>query len=186
MFTKIAAMQERYFTGQRTEALVPELPPGVFKYGERRVVSQPIQFPGRTSTCCVAGRFDSVLEFDDGTFGLLDFKTIEPKPAYLANYARQLHAYAHALENAGPGGMSLAPISKLGLFCLDPAEFGPNEGRGYSLRCRPSWIEFQRDDSTFMSFIEQLLDVLDLPEPPPPSPTCGFCRYREDARATGL
>jgi hypothetical protein len=46
MFSKIAGMQERYFSGRTTQELVPELPPGKFLYGERRLVSQPVAVPG--------------------------------------------------------------------------------------------------------------------------------------------
>ncbi len=184
IFSKIAGMQKTYFDLKRTADVHPLLPPGVVAYGEKFVQSVPISFPEFATTCYIKGRFDNVVRFDDGTYGVIDFKTSTPQHANHANYGRQLHAYTYALEHPAPGALTLSPISKLGLLCLEPTALAAN-GPAFALACDPVWIEIQRDDETFMAFVREVLQVLDAPDPPPPSEGCVFCQYRDAARTTG-
>ena len=75
-------------------------------HGEEWVESTPIEVPGRESTCFIRGKFDTVLRFDDDTYGVVDFKTSRISPKHLAKYSRQLHAYAHAPANGRRDGCS--------------------------------------------------------------------------------
>ena len=45
---------------------------------------------------------------------------------------------------------------------------------------RTTWVDVPRDDRVFLSFLGEVLAVLDAPVPPPPSETCGVCAYRQD------
>lgn len=187
VFSKIAGMQKTFFDGRPTQELVPALPLGRFAYGERKVVSKPIMGPDRTGAVVIRGRFDVAVEFEGGGYGVIDFKTSTPKDANVAKYGRQLHSYAYALENPSPAALGLAPVSMLGLLCLDPAAIvHGRSGKKFYLQCQPVWVECARDDVGFLAFVEEMLGVLGLPEPPPASPTCSFCGYRERARASGV
>ncbi len=73
IFTKIAALLKDHYEGKRTEELHPALPPGTVKYGEKWVTSESIQLPGHRDTCFIKGRFDIVVEFDDNSYGVIDF-----------------------------------------------------------------------------------------------------------------
>lgn len=184
MFTKIAGLQDRFFDGRRTEELVPQLPPGTFRYGEQKVCSAEFAPTGSASSCYIAGRFDSVVHFDDGSYGIIDFKTSETKSAHRANYGRQLHAYAHALENPAPGSFGLSPIALLGLLCLDVVEFGQGVKRNdlFYLRCNPVWVAIPRDNELFLGFIGEVLKILSSPTPPPSPPDCAVCKYTDKIR----
>ena len=46
VFTKIASLQKEYYSGERTEEFCPDLPPGVVRYGEKRVRSHMLKLPG--------------------------------------------------------------------------------------------------------------------------------------------
>lgn len=184
MFTKIAGLQDRYFSGRRTEELMPALPPGTFRFGEQKVRSKDIVLEGRDTGCQIVGRFDTVVEFDDGSYGIVDFKTSETKAAHKSNYGRQLHAYAYALENPATGALSISPVSVLGLLCLDVVEFGQGLKRSdlFYLRCNPVWVPVPRDDGQFLQFIGDVLDVVSQSSPPPASPGCRVCQYSADER----
>ena len=39
------------------------------------------------------------------------------------------------------------------------------------------WIEIEKDEEGFLSFIDGVLDVLELPEAPQHSPNCQWCGY---------
>jgi len=177
IFSRIDSILKRYFSGMSTAEVSPTLPPGTVAFGEKWVESSPLRVPGRQSTCFVRGKVDSILRFQDGSYGVIDFKTSAARGHQASLYARQLHSYAYALENPAPGRLNLAPISRLGLLCLEPVEvLGLGEG-ACAYRTEPTWVECPRDDRAFLAFIGEVLAVLDLPGPPEPGPTCRWCRY---------
>src|SRR2546430_1740204 len=75
IFTNIDLQMKECFAGKRTTLAVPTLPGGVFEYSEKWVQSTPIVVPGHTSQCVLRGKFDNAIKFDDGSYGLDDFKT---------------------------------------------------------------------------------------------------------------
>lgn len=176
IFTRIATLEASYFNGRRTEELVPELPPGTFRFKERRVMSHPIHLTAKGPGCQINGRCDMIMMFDDGHCGVVDFKTTEPRPLYLGNYGRQLGAYCYGFENADDYGIPIEPISMMGLLCLDPTQIVRSPKGSFWLRFRPTWVPFERDDAEFLRFMGQVAEVLDAPQPPLPSVICEFCK----------
>lgn len=182
IFIKIDSMMKQYFAGKSTAEIAPALPSGVVEFGEHWVESRPIVLPNHTSTCFIRGKFDTVVKFEDGSYGVIDFKTSESKSEHAPLYSRQLHAYAYALENAAPGKLNLSPVSKLGLLCVEPVQMLNFGEDAYAYKAEPAWIECPRDDEAFMVFLAEVLDVLDHPEPPKRSAMCPWCQYRYIAR----
>jgi len=186
IFKIIDNEMNKYFSGKRLENIIPGFPAGVVEYGENWVESQPISFPDKNSTCFIKGRFDTVIKFDDGNYGVIDFKTSQRRSEHIPLYARQLHAYAYALENAGPGKLSIAPITKLGLLVYEPDRFSADRIDSALLSGAISWIEIPRNNDTFFEFLGEVMSVLEQPSPPGGSPSCEWCRYRDTSRRTGL
>ena len=186
IFGVIDLQMKKCFSSKRTEEIAPGLPPGVIEYGEKWVQSEPILLPQRTSTCFIRGKFDTVVKFDDGSYGVVDFKTSHRKDDHIPLYARQLHAYAHALENAAPGKLSVRPIRKLGLLVFEPMHFSDADVSALSLYGSLEWIEIPRNDDGFMAFLSDLVALLESPEPPPGSAACHWCQYRDTSRRIGL
>ncbi len=186
IFTVIDEKMKLHFGGRRANEVVPQLPPGVFRFGDDWVESLPIQIPGHTSTCFIRGRLDSVIQFDDKSFAVVDFKTSEQRQGNVSLYARQLHAYTHALENAAPGKSSLKPVRRLGLLVFEPKAFSAPRGDSALLSGTIGWMEIPRDDAAFLKFLSEVLTVLESPAPPPSTPGCEWCGYRESSRKSGL
>ena len=126
--------------------------------------------------------FLMVASFDDGSYGIIDFKTSIVREVNVALYSRQLHAYAHALENAAPGKLSLGPVTRLGLYCLEPFEFSPSDGCDAVMNSRSAWIEIERDDDAFLDFMEAAVAVANSPRAPMPAPDCPVCNYTDIER----
>ncbi len=146
------------------------------------VTSRPLQT--RTSSYFIRGRLDHLAQFDDGTWGLIDFKMVAPNGEHEDKYARQLHAYARALEMAAPTGLCRGPITRMGLFCIDPVQVESHTaGDRLLVRLQPAWIEIRRDDATFDAFLEEVLEVLARPLPPKAAPDCPCCTYSNRRRA---
>jgi hypothetical protein len=185
IFLVIDSQMNKCFDGARTEAIAAGMPDGVVQYGQKWVQSQPIQIPGLSASCHIRGRLDTVARFDDGTYGVIDFKTSSRRGEHLPLYSRQLHAYTYALEHAAPGSFHLNPVSCVGLLVFEPTTFS-NTGFGDAcLQGAMEWIELPRDDEGFLGFLSDVVSLLERPEAPPPSPDCGWCRYREDSRQAG-
>lgn len=122
IFSKMAGLLKNHYDGKPTKELHADLPAGTVNYGEKYVKSNPIQLPDHKATCFINGRFDIVVEFEDKTYGVIDFKTGKPNEEYLSLYKRQLHAYAYALENLAPGALKLSPVTKMGLLYFYPSK----------------------------------------------------------------
>lgn len=182
IFTKIAALLKSHYHGLRTEKLHPNLPSGIIKYGEKFVTSKPIVFSGNQLNCYIKGRFDIVIEFDDGSFGVIDFKTGNPREEHPNLYGRQLHAYAYALENAEEGTLSLSPVTKLGLIYFHPQKTFQRENEIEKLlyEAEVHWLEIQKDQNRFLNFVNEMLEILELPLPPEPNQNCTWCKYRKN------
>jgi len=184
IFSRIDLLMKRLFQDKNTGDLTPELPPGRVLFGERWVESLPITL-GADRPVFLRGKFDTVVSFDDGSYGVADFKTSEPSPKHVPFYSRQLHAYAYALEHPAPGKLSLEPITRLGLLTVEPIDITRDEHRRIAYVGDVTWLEVPKDEDAFLSFLSQITRVLSQPEPPPSSEGCGFCQYRADARTYG-
>lgn len=177
IFSKIASLLKNYYHGKRTSELHVALPPGAVTYGERSVRSNVIQLPHHDATCYISGRFDIVVSFDDGTYGVIDFKTGNPNTEAINLYIRQLHAYAYALEHPAPRALALAPVTKMGLLYFYPSSINQQSIERLSWEAEITWIEIAKDEQGFLDFIDGVLGVLELPEAPECSPNCQWCGY---------
>lgn len=185
IFNIIDEKMKIYFGGQRIENLVTNIPGGIIKYADEWVESQLINFRGIQSSCFIRGKFDSIIQFDDESYGVIDFKTSEINEDHINLYSRQLHAYAYSLENPAHGKFSYSHISKLGLIIYEPKRFSCKLNHEAALLGDIRWFEIPHDNEDFLKFLYDILTILDKQEPPEPSSTCEWCKYRDNSRVTG-
>jgi len=180
IFGKMANLTSEFYLGKPASEISENLPCGVVRYREKFVKSTPISIPGAVSECYISGRFDAVIAFDDGSFGIVDYKTSDPREEHAAFYSRQLSAYVYALENPAPGALGLTPISRLGLFIITPHRFERTMGDDMIYTNRTTWVDVPRDDKAFLALLGEVLALLDSPAPPEPGEDCGLCNYRKE------
>ena len=185
IFTRIDRLMKTFFYQLPANEISPQLPPGKVAFADKWVYSAPITSPHHSASCYIRGIFDTVLLFDDQSYAVVDFKTTQPKSEHIEFYSRQLHAYAYALENPGQGKFSLAPVTTLGLLCVEPVEMTRTVYGNLAYEGQVTWLDCPKDERAFLEFIAQVLEVLNQPEPPPTNPDCGFCTYRQQSRETG-
>ena len=181
IFSIIASLQKDYYSNMRTEAFCPELPPGLVTHGEKWVRSKPIKIDGCDSSFYINGRFDIVATFDDGSFGILDFKTGKSDEEKTKMYSRQLHAYSLALENPENGALQLTPISKLGLLYFSPDKCELISLQRQVLLGNMAWVEIPQDKDLFNSFLKEIILLLDGPLPPTNPEKCNWCAFLKKA-----
>ena len=177
IFSKIASLLKNHYDGKPTSELHAALPSGIVSHGEKNVRSNVIQLRNHDATCYISGRFDIVVSFKDGTYGVIDFKTGNPNTESVYLYICQLHAYAYALEHPAPHALALAPVTKLGLLYFYPSSISQESIEQLSYEAEITWIEIRKDEEDFLGFIDGVLDVLELPEAPEHSPKCQWCNY---------
>lgn len=176
IFTRLDGQTKDYFFGKRAEDMAEGLHAGRVAFGDRWVRSAPLAVPGHDVGVVIGGRIDTALAFDDGTYGVIDFKTSEPKPEHVMFYGRQLHSYALAVENPAPGALELSPVTQLGLLCVEPIAMVDLDG-DVAYKGSSHFLEIERDDDAFMAFLSQVLYLLERPEPPERAPGCSYCSY---------
>jgi len=179
IFSIIASLQKEYHSDKRTEDFCPELPPGKVVLGEKWIQSKPISFEGTESTCYIKGRFDVVMELDDGTYLIGDFKTGNPSEEKTEMYGRQLHAYTYSLEHAEEDSLSLGPITKLGLLYFTPDKYDQADVTRQILEGDLTWIEVERNDINFLQFMKDVVILLDGESPPLDPDNCIWCKFRK-------
>ncbi len=174
VFGKIDGANKAFFGSQRTEDVLPALPPGlIVTPGRQKLTSHPFEL--EDATVQLSGYLDAYVEFDDGTLGVVDFKTTSSAVGQDEKYSRQLHSYAHALE-AKTG----KTVSHMGLFVLSPIELRGSSlkpGAGWGLWMDGAYVPVERDDVAFKAFLGQVATLLAGPLPDP-ALTCGYCDYR--------
>jgi len=186
IFNRIDKLMKDFFEGKATREISPDLPDGRVKFGEKWVTSARMPNPSHPTGCFIKGKFDTLVQFNDGSYGIVDFKTSEAKPEHVAFYSRQLHAYAYALENPAPGALALSPITRLGLLCVEPVDMDRTSRGQIAYLGNITWLECPKDERGFLDFIGGVLAVLERPAPPESNPKCVWCQYREAARREGV
>jgi hypothetical protein len=137
------------------------------------------------------------VRFDDGTFGVIDFKTSSAERSS-GMYARQLHAYAAAIESpSSESELIQGVVSDLGLIIYEPSAFRTISPSGAAMTGGLTYVNIPRNDVEFFAFLGKVVDVLGQDKPPsPPKPTkkswsgsvtsCPYCQYLHDAHAREL
>jgi len=186
IFGAIDRLMKAQFAGRPASDLETSLPPGIVTVTEQWIESLPIMLPGHNLPFFLRGKLDAIIDFDDGSYGVVDFKTSEPKPEQIPFYSRQLHAYAYALEHPAPGKLGLSPISRLGLLVEAPHATLHATTSEISFHFASTWLEVPFHEAGFIQFIDKVLSLLELTEPPPASEKCTYCQYRQHAREHGM
>lgn len=142
-------------------------------------------------------QLDCLVQYDDGTFGVIDFKTSSASRS-AQMYGRQLHAYARAIESPSPASELIqGTVTDLGLVVYEPCKFTALDPSGAAMTGGLTYIPIERDDAAFDKFLSEIMDVVSLEQPPrAPKKTgkpwsgsvtcCPYCQYLHDANDSAL
>ncbi len=163
VFGTIDRAMKSCYVGQKSEALAAGLPAGLICQADRWVRSAGLTIPNSTVVSEIRGSVDALIECDDGSVAVVDFKTAEPHADHVATYGRQLHAYALALEQPASGPP--IQVSALGLLCFLPNAFTNTPAAALTGEIR--WVEIERDEPAFYRFLIEVASVIDQSGPHP-------------------
>ena len=178
IFAKLDSQQRRYFTDRPASDVHPDLPRGILCNGGR-VESAPHTIAGVDFT--IRGSMDALLRFDDGSVGVVDFKSSTPSPQLGDAYRPQLAAYQWALSKPASGDPE--KVSVVGLLVFAPESMVDTEhGRAYLIST--TWIPVEIEDGWFESFLSQIAPLVDAPGDAPSKVDCEWCELRGRLRST--
>ena len=135
-------------TGVQTCALPICFPVTIFPEGKvvgkgGWVKSIPIPVNGNSSPFAIRGKYDLLMEFSDGTYGVIDCKFQGKDNDKSEFYSPQLEAYAFSLEN--PASDAPKKVSVLGLLVWSPKKPVGNPSDGFNLELNSSWFPIKRN-----------------------------------------
>lgn len=178
VFSAIDKAMRTAYSGCSTKLVDESLPEGRLDTTDRKIKSSPISVPGRESTIVFSGKVDAIASFTDGTSGVLDFKTSNPKESSVSLYSRQLHCYRTILEN--PEKASPVVVSYLGIVCESPDALVLRPGAFDSFSMKKTYVSIEIDDAGWGVFLLSVLDLLDGEEPVSTDcHYCDACRWRQ-------
>lgn len=181
VFGMIDRATRNYWNGRQIQEMLPGLPAGTIDTKEYWLKSSSIALPGLADTFSISCKTDCLLRFNDGSFGIVDFKTTQIEKLeekYVHIYSRQLHLNAWALERPGPSPkvatQPIGSVRTLGLLAYEPIGFS---GSG-QLEMERKFVPIQRDDGWFECFVREIVCLLGSAVAPPSKPECPWCELR--------
>ena len=172
IFAKLDSQQRRYFTDRATSDIDPTLPPGTLHNGGR-VQSAPHTIGGVDFT--IRGSMDALLRFDNGSVGVVDFKSSTASPQLGDAYRPQLAAYQWALSRPASGDPE--EVSVAGLLVFAPESMVDTEqGRAYLVST--TWIPVEIEDGWFENFLGRIAPLIQEPKEAPSKTDCEWCSLR--------
>jgi hypothetical protein len=169
----LADMQERYFDGASSHHMDPEIPAGKVLDRGKFVLSKPIEIDGVPSKYAIRGKYDILMEFDDGSYGVIDCKFQSRDTDKRDFYAPQLEAYAFALENPAKGEPKT--ISSIGLYVWSLVTPRGNSETGFGLQLKSTWRPIERNPEALQSRLREFIEML--AQPIKSAGSCEHCRY---------
>ena len=173
----MSAMQEAQYRGKESRVLDSQLPSGkISRFGET-VESTQISINGEPTKWRIKGKFDLVVEYDNGTVGLIDCKvtTSEMDDGKVNHYLPQLEAYCYALENPLHGMPYTVAHSALMMWKIDGIwESAEDESSAFGVE--QAFLMVPRNPDGFLKFITEVIAVLDGQMPDSDS-GCKYCAY---------
>ena len=172
IFAKLDSQQRRYFTDRSTSDIDPTLPPGTLHNGGR-VQSAPHTIGGVDFT--IRGSMDALLRFDNGSVGVVDFKSSTASPQLGDADRPQLAAFQWALSRPASGDPE--EVSVAGLLVFAPESMVDTEqGRAYLVST--TWIPVEIEDGWFENFLGRIAPLIQEPKEAPSKTDCEWCSLR--------
>ena len=179
---EIAEMQELSCLGKTSSDLHPAIPEGKVESHGGWVVSKPIEVAGQQTPYAIRGKYDLLMEFPDGTYGVVDCKFQARDSDKSGFYSPQLEAYAFGLENPAKGEPK--QISSLGLLVWSPVKIRGNSSGNFGMELKCSWYPMERNPQALQTRLSEFIGVIAGSAPESKS-KCDQCSYVEK-RATIL
>ena len=184
----MSTFQESAYRGLPSTSLDPQLLQGKISRFGADVESTPIRIMGQETKWRIKGRYDLVIEYENGTIGLIDCKvtTSAMDDEKVNHYLPQLEAYCFALENPVTGLPEKVAHSGLMMWRVDGAT-QDEEAQNY-FTTQSAFLMVPRDPDGFQEFMRKVIEVLEgpIPESGEKCDNCAFVEKRNLIDSAGV
>ena len=174
LVTSLSSRQEKWYKGKTSHHFSTTLPVGQVDSTGLKVQSAPITVNGAPSPFSLVGKYDFLLRYDHGTYGVIDTKIVGKNNGKGDFYWPQLAAYDYILANPASG--EPREVETLGLMVWAVGEVNYDGSSDPSISFPAAYEPIARDLSKFDAFIAEVVQVL-LGEIPASGSKCGNCSY---------
>jgi len=127
----------------------------------------------------IRGKYDLLIEFADGTFGIIDCKFQAKDSDKTDLYQPQLEAYAFALENPATGDAK--KVSLMGLLVWSLLEPAGDVSKGFGLKLKHTWRPIERNPAALATRLTDFITVVS-GQMPAAKDNCEMCNYLTSRR----
>jgi len=171
--TSLSAKQEGYYKDKHSHDFSPTLPSGTVHSTGKMLESTPIVVNGETTPFTLGGKYDFLLQYEKGTYGIIDTKVVS-KGDKADFYWPQLAAYDFILSNPKTGDSRACET--LGLLVWEIRTVAPGEGEEYHVTFNSAYEPVEVNPPKFETFIGEVVSTL-LGPLPDPLVKCSNCSY---------
>ena len=183
VFSNFDVVQQNYFNDKNTNDLTSDLPSGrIMRKGEipGRIVSSTLK-DNKDREFILGGRPDIVVEFDNKSYGIIDFKTTNLREDKSESYRYQLEAYKQIFTNPGSTKTSatprLTPITHMGVLQFFPTNIIDHNKDNCSLNLAMQYSKLHPNESLLFERITYILDILTQNKVPELNNDCPDCQF---------
>ena len=183
VFSNFDVVQQAYFKDKNSSELTTDLPSGKIMQKDKmpgRVVSTVLK-DNKGRDFILGGRPDVVIQFDDNSYGIIDFKTTNIKEDKAESYRYQLEAYRYIFTFPGATKTAptpkLSPITHMGVLQFEPKLLSSHTKNNCSIDLEMSYSKLEQDDDKFLTRIEMILDIINLEKTPNINENCFDCQF---------
>jgi len=181
VFSSFDVVQKDYFLNKNTSDVTDQLPSGKFLTDlPGRITSSDLK-DNKGRSYSLFGAPDLVVQFDQGGYGIIDFKTTNLSETKSDNYKFQLEAYAQIFANPGATKSKvtpkLVPVTHMGIAQFFPEKIFSHTKDECDLKLKMLYSPQPRIEKEFNNLITNLIDLLEETEIPKHDENCKYCKF---------
>ena len=169
----LSSRQEQWYKTKYSHDFSPTLPSGVVHSTGKMLESIPIVVNGEVTPFTLGGKYDFLMAYDNGTYGVIDTKVVS-QGGKAEFYWPQLAAYDYILSN--PKKDEPRKCETLGLLVWEIADASQHSADVYNVEFNAEYEPVEVNPKKFDGFIAEVVTLLS-GEMPAAGENCNNCDY---------
>jgi hypothetical protein len=169
----LSSRQERWYKDKHSRDFSDSLPSGVVHSTGKMLESTPIIVDGQETPFTLGGKYDFLMSYDNGKFGVIDTKVVS-QGGKAEFYWPQLAAYDYILSNPNTG--EPRTCETLGLLVWEIADASRHTADIYNIGFNAGYEPVEVNPAKFHQFIGEVVSLL-MGDMPTADENCSNCTY---------
>ena len=186
IFNDIDLAIKKFYDGKKSTLIVPEMPTCEFLAYSVKIKSNTIVLPENKLVYHIEGECDAIVRWEDGSFGVIDYKTSSEESKTFSYYRDQMGAYSYGILHPADSGVEFAlnypeildcGVTTNGLIVFTPKDYAYNkESQQASFNGTLKWVPSEYSEEKFLKKIKKIDQFVSEKVPPPSGWWCSFCK----------